>query len=73
MMHGFWLGPVLRFKIGSPVLFYLLVFLLLSSFTFSPPPYSLIFTMGIPEGDAAKGAKLFKTRCAQCHTVEKVS
>ncbi len=21
-------------------------------------------------GDAAKGAKLFKTRCAQCHTVE---
>ncbi|KAJ8656092.1 cytochrome c [Lichtheimia ornata] len=27
--------------------------------------------MGIPEGDAAKGAKLFKTRCAQCHTLEK--
>ncbi|KAI7884434.1 cytochrome c [Lichtheimia hyalospora FSU 10163] len=27
--------------------------------------------MGIPEGDATKGAKLFKTRCAQCHTLEK--
>lgn len=24
----------------------------------------------IPEGDAAKGAKIFKTKCAQCHTVE---
>jgi hypothetical protein len=23
-------------------------------------------------GDADKGAKLFKTRCAQCHTVEQV-
>jgi cytochrome c2 len=38
--------------------------------------------MGIPEGidcffnistgDADKGAKLFKTRCTQCHVVEKV-
>ena len=27
----------------------------------------------IPEGDAAKGAKVFKQRCAQCHTVEAVS
>ncbi|CAO3704050.1 unnamed protein product [Rhizopus stolonifer] len=26
--------------------------------------------MAIPEGDAAAGAKLFKTRCATCHTVE---
>ncbi|KAI8149651.1 cytochrome c [Fennellomyces sp. T-0311] len=26
--------------------------------------------MSIPAGDATKGAKLFKTRCAQCHTVE---
>ncbi len=25
----------------------------------------------IPEGNAANGAKLFKTRCAQCHVVEK--
>ncbi|RMZ43064.1 cytochrome c [Aspergillus flavus] len=25
----------------------------------------------IPLGDSAKGAKLFQTRCAQCHTVEK--
>ena len=25
----------------------------------------------IPAGDAAKGAKIFKTKCAQCHTVEK--
>ena len=24
----------------------------------------------IPKGDAAKGAKIFKTKCAQCHTVE---
>merc|ERR1719424_323072 len=23
------------------------------------------------KGDTAKGAKLFKTKCAQCHTVEK--
>ncbi|KAI9282181.1 cytochrome c [Sporodiniella umbellata] len=27
--------------------------------------------MAIPEGNAAAGAKLFKTRCATCHTVEK--
>lgn len=26
----------------------------------------------IPAGDATKGAKIFKTKCAQCHTVEKV-
>ena len=26
--------------------------------------------MSIPEGNAENGAKLFKTRCAQCHTVE---
>merc|ERR1712212_743111 len=25
----------------------------------------------IPQGDATKGAKIFKTKCAQCHTVEK--
>ena len=24
----------------------------------------------IPQGDATKGAKVFKTFCAQCHTVE---
>lgn len=24
----------------------------------------------IPIGDATKGAKIFKTKCAQCHTVE---
>lgn len=29
--------------------------------------------MAIPEGNPTKGAKLFTTRCAQCHTVEKVS
>jgi cytochrome c1 len=28
--------------------------------------------MGIPEGDVENGAKLFKTRCLQCHVVEKV-
>lgn len=27
----------------------------------------------IPAGDATKGAKIFKTKCAQCHTVEKVN
>ncbi|KAF8587203.1 putative cytochrome C [Ramaria rubella] len=26
--------------------------------------------MGFEEGDAGKGAGLFKTRCAQCHTLE---
>lgn len=26
--------------------------------------------MGYKQGDAKKGAKLFKTRCLQCHTVE---
>ncbi|PWN47229.1 putative cytochrome C [Violaceomyces palustris] len=26
--------------------------------------------MGFKEGDEKKGAKLFQTRCAQCHTVE---
>ena len=27
---------------------------------------------GSPEGNIENGAKLFKTRCGQCHTVEKV-
>jgi len=27
----------------------------------------------IPAGDPAKGAKIFKQRCAQCHTTEAVS
>ena len=27
----------------------------------------------IPKGDPANGAKIFKQRCAQCHTTEKVS
>merc|ERR1711862_798740 len=25
----------------------------------------------VPEGDEKKGAKLFKAKCAQCHTIEK--
>ena len=25
----------------------------------------------LPEGDAKKGAKIFKAKCAQCHTIEK--
>eukprot|EP00898_Chlorokybus_atmophyticus_P001602 jgi/Chlat1/2442/Chrsp17S02682 len=27
--------------------------------------------MTVPDGDAAKGAKIFKTKCAQCHVAEK--
>ena len=27
--------------------------------------------MGFSDGDTKKGAGLFKTRCAQCHTLEK--
>merc|ERR1712217_183053 len=27
--------------------------------------------MGVPAGDAKKGAKIFKGKCAQCHTCEK--
>eukprot|EP01135_Chromosphaera_perkinsii_P008261 Nk52_evm3s1224 gene=Nk52_evmTU3s1224 len=27
--------------------------------------------MSVPAGDVTKGAKVFKMRCAQCHTVEK--
>lgn len=26
----------------------------------------------VPAGDIERGAKLFKTRCGQCHTVEQV-
>lgn len=35
---------------------------------------SIIVQMGdnIPQGDPANGAKIFKQRCAQCHTTEKV-
>lgn len=29
--------------------------------------------MSIPQGNAANGAKIFKQRCAQCHTTEAVS
>lgn len=29
--------------------------------------------MSVPAGDATKGAKVFKQKCAQCHTVEKVT
>lgn len=25
----------------------------------------------VPEGNAKKGAKIFKSKCAQCHTIEK--
>jgi cytochrome c len=27
--------------------------------------------VAVPEGDVKKGAKLFKAKCAQCHTAEK--
>lgn len=54
--------------------------LLLSTYTLHPwspwPNHSLHLPsaqMSVPEGDAAKGAKIFKQRCAQCHTTEKVT
>merc|ERR1712029_509192 len=31
---------------------------------------SHLFIMGFEQGDAKKGADLFKTRCAQCHTLK---
>lgn len=34
-------------------------------------PYSFL-KMSASSGNASAGAKLFKTRCAQCHTVEEV-
>ncbi|KAL8292814.1 hypothetical protein RQP46_000508 [Phenoliferia psychrophenolica] len=30
----------------------------------------VVGSVGFESGDASKGAGLFKTRCAQCHTVE---
>lgn len=27
--------------------------------------------MSVPAGNVANGEKIFKTKCAQCHTVEK--
>ncbi len=35
-------------------------------------PAQLSHFMAMPEGNVETGAKLFKTRCGQCHTVEKV-
>ena len=43
---------------------------LFTSFSFFITPHSK--KMAVPEGNATAGAKLFKTRCAQCHTVEAV-
>ena len=46
------------------------------NFALSPKVFIIVDsgTMGdIPIGDATKGAKIFKTKCAQCHTVEAVS
>ena len=34
------------------------------------PPTPSLLKMPFAQGDASKGAGLFKTRCAQCHTVE---
>lgn len=46
-----------------------------SSLTLPLPPSSLpvnsYLTFTMAGGDVKKGANLFKTRCAQCHTVEK--
>ncbi|GAA5864828.1 hypothetical protein JCM8547_009244 [Rhodosporidiobolus lusitaniae] len=35
-----------------------------------PPPPASASSVPFEQGDASKGANLFKTRCAQCHTVE---
>ena len=42
------------------------------------PWYCIFYFTGIemgdiPQGDPTKGAKVFKQRCAQCHTTEAVS
>ncbi|SCZ96813.1 BZ3500_MvSof-1268-A1-R1_Chr4-1g06746 [Microbotryum saponariae] len=42
----------------------------LSSLATYPKPHSIQTVMPYTAGDAKKGASLFKTRCAQCHTVE---
>ncbi|KAI8824422.1 cytochrome c-like domain-containing protein [Fimicolochytrium jonesii] len=44
----------------------------IASTTPNPPhPQTHILTaMSMPAGNATNGAKLFKTRCAQCHVVE---
>lgn len=55
-----------------PLLFSSLELLFSLSLQAKPPTRILIEQMAIPEGNAAAGAKLFKTRCAQCHTVEAV-
>lgn len=36
------------------------------------PSAAAMSSGGVPAGDAVKGEKIFKQRCAQCHTVEKV-
>jgi len=36
----------------------------------APVPVEATGGSGIPTGDATKGAKLFKAKCAQCHTCE---
>ena len=37
------------------------------------PARSVFYRMGdVPAGDPTSGAKIFKQRCAQCHTTEKV-
>ncbi|SGZ24091.1 BQ5605_C023g09701 [Microbotryum silenes-dioicae] len=44
---------------------------LANSHIFAPPPEIIAsLSLGLNLGDATKGASLFKTRCAQCHTVE---
>lgn len=37
--------------------------------SFLLPSFYTYFIMGFKEGDLKKGAGLFKTRCAQCHTL----
>jgi len=68
------------FKIDLPKLLRFQIFgsILIPRAFFVPLPRTSFLTMPIPEpdvevpeGEVKKGAKLFKSKCAQCHTIEK--
>ena len=65
------MNPIPRYDIGGlcSIFFYL-------SYRITPVQKYLSMTIpepdiAVPAGDAAKGAKLFKSKCAQCHTDNK--